>query len=335
MRSFWTLLLAIGHLFTQIGPAPKGEGEEGGDDAAGDEGDGADEGAEPGFFDPDPDDPDEDEADGGEPEGGDDDDDDEDEEEDGDEDEEGEEDEGDDGDDEEDEDEEDEDSVRAELLDTKWEAELAAKAGRGEGKEPKPTLALDKMGLRDQARARFAAIRDKDDDGEKDPEAIFEIALDAAVQVIASYHYDHAGPQSEHMTKGIRNAQVSARLGTFTKEMGEALTPKIERKMAAIYSAKAEKHGWRNADSIPFEDLYAMAGGKPVKGKKSKKSAASKAKRKAARQKAKDLGATHTPRRVAGGRPSKGKKLTAEDREEKAISKSLQRSEDSFFNLGI
>lgn len=321
--TIWAMLAA---LFTRLGPAPeKGEGKDEG--KAKDDDDDRPEGTEHNFFDEDPDDPDDPPVDDGKKDDGKEDSEEEDDEDEGDDDDE----DGDDDDDEDDEDGDDDDlDTSAQLLDAKWEATLSAQHARGEGRQAQPTLALDKMALRKQARERFKEIREKDEEGAHDDEAIFEIAIDAAVQVMASYHYDHAAPEAEKMTKGLRNAQVNARLGTFNKSAGEALTPKIEKRMAAIYTAKAEKYGWRNADAVPFDQLFKMAGGTmPKKGK------GSKAKRQAERQKAKDLGATHTPRRVTGGAPKRGKKLSADEKRERSGDEAARKSMEPFFSMGI
>ena len=225
---------------------------------------------------------------------------------------------------------EDEDDDAGMALRSSWEARLAtASATRG---DERPRIPLNGVRLGDEARKRFDEAR-KAEDGEKDADAIFEIAMDAVLQTLGVYHDNVAKPKHETAEKSIRNVQVGSRLNTFRKAVGDSLTPKIERKMAEVYQEFAAKHGWREADAVPLTDLFRMAGGRMPK--KGKKPAAQKPEDKAARAKAAALGAARGPRALGGGNHPNARGGKPKDPEERALASFRETVRDSsdFFTL--
>lgn len=199
----------------------------------------------------------------------------------------------------EDADEEDDDTALS--LRESWETRLAAEAAPAA-----PRIDVDRAALREEARKRFAELRDKGENGEHDAEAMFEVALDAALQVVGSYHHGIAAPTSERVDKTLRNVQVSRSLASFRREVGERLTPAIEQKMAEVYTDFAQKHGWRKADKVPLKHLFRMAGGR-MKGSPKKSAEAKPADDTAKKQKREALAAAGAPRSLGRTRPE-GKK---------------------------
>lgn len=200
-----------------------------------------------------------------------------------------------------DEDDDYEPSDGAVALKESWNARLQS-AAKGRGDE-RPRIDLSKVSLREEAKKRFADLRDADENGAKDPEAMFEIALDATLQVLGLYHDGVAKPRAEKVDQSIRNATVGRSLATFRRKMGERLTPAVEQRMADLYKGFASEHGWREADSVPLKDLFRMAGGsfKKPAGKPGK--GAAKPGDKAERQKRGALGAASGPKALGRTRP--------------------------------
>ena len=237
----------------------------------------------------------------------------------------------------EDEDSEEEDGEDADdastALRTSWETRLEA-AARGAG-DSRPRLNLSRVTLREDAKKKFDELRAKGADGEHDAEAIFEVAMDAAFQVLGAYHDDVAKPSTEHVEKNLRNVQVGRTLNAFRKQMGASLTPAVEKRMAALYTAWAGKYGWRETDKVPLHDLFRMAGGRKVKataaGKAGSKDPAAAAKA----QKREALGAAAAgPRALGRTRPEGGSRPPA--KEDKALREVAEqnRSNRPFFVLG-
>lgn len=229
------------------------------------------------------------------------------------------------------EEEDDEPDEAAQALRQSWEARLQTSPDP----DPAPRLNVDGVSLREEARERFARLRDKGDEGEHDADAIFEIAMDAVAQTLGAYHNQVAAPGSEKVSKTLRNQQVGRNLREFRAEVGERLTPAIEDRMGAIYTEIADSQGWRKADQIPLKDLFKMAGGRLSKprGKKAKRSKAKK-KTRAQRQKQEALAATRGPKAIGRTSPGKGKGKGRTQNKELAETAEHIRSTRPFFSLG-
>ena len=234
--------------------------------------------------------------------------------------------------DEPDEDEEPEEDDTALSLRESWEGRLEADARANP--EAAPRLASSNWGLREQAKKRFEELREKDADGKFDADAMFEVALDAALQVVGSYHDGVAAPSGDRIEKGLRNVQVGRSLTSFRKEAGERLTSGVEQKMADLYQGFATKFGWRRADKVPLKTLFRMAGGS-LKGKAAAKSSGKEpeADDTATRQKRAALGAAAGPRALGRTRAEDGAgKPRKEDRALREFS-SDARARAPFFTL--
>ncbi len=204
---------------------------------------------------------------------------------------------------EEDADEEEDDTALS--LRESWETRLEADARANP--EAAPRLNLGQTGLREAARKKFEELREKDPDGKFDADAMFEVALDAALQVVGSYHDGVAAPAGDRVEKGLRNVQVGRTLTSFRKEAGERLTEGVERKMADLYQGFATKYGWRRADKVPLKTLFRMAGGSLKGGKAGTKPAAKAGDEDTATsQKRAALGAAGGPRALGRTRPEGG-----------------------------
>lgn len=233
-----------------------------------------------------------------------------------------------------DEDGEDDDADDASTaLRASWETRLDASA-RASG-DTRPRLNLSRVTLRDEAKRKFNELREKGTDGEHDAEAIFEVAMDAAFQVLGAYHDDVARPTSEHVEKNLRNVQVGRTLNAFRKQMGASLTPAVEKKMAALYTQWAGKYGWRETDKVPLRDLFRMAGGRKAKAAPAGKPGAKDPAAAAKAQKREALGAAAAgPRALGRTRPEGGSRTPA--KEDKALREVAEhnRSNRPFFVLG-
>jgi hypothetical protein len=228
----------------------------------------------------------------------------------------------------EDEDEEEDDDA-AIALRASHRARLQASAGQYAPATPR--IALDSVKIRDAARKRFAELQG-DESGKSDADAIAEIVKDVAIQILGSYHDGFTAPAVDRMEKAARNAQVGGALASFRKDVGEALTPAIEKRMAKEYLDFAETHGWRAADSIPLRDLFRMAGGK-VAGKRGKVSGAAKAEAKARKQKEAALAAASGPRPIGRTTPKGERKPKGDDKVRAETARSLI-AQRPFFQMG-
>lgn len=240
--------------------------------------------------------------------------------------------------DESDEDDDGEEDDTALSLRESWEARLEADA-RANPEAP-PRLASQNWGLREAARKRFAELRDKEggEDGKFDAEAMFEVALDAALQVVGSYHDGVAAPAGDRTEKSLRNVQVGRALTAFRKTMGERLTEGVEQKMATLYGEFAQKFGWRRADKVPLKTLFRMAGGSlkgkaAAAGKKPSGKGADEGEDTANRQKRAALGAAGGPRALGRTTPEGGGSRRKEDRALRDFHEDV-RARSPFFTLG-
>ena len=223
---------------------------------------------------------------------------------------------------------EDEEDDTALTLQRSWETRLEAEARTNP--EGPPRLQLGAVKVREAARKRFAELQEEGAD--KDPEAIFEIAMDAALQVVGAYHDDVAHPAGDRVEKSLRNVQVGRTLSSFRKAAGANLTEALEQKMGAKYTELVQKYGWRRADTVPLKDLFRMVGGRMKKGAKAAPEAAPEAK--ARLQKKEALGAASGPRALGRTRPDGGAApAKKEDRALREFSQDVRTSKP-FFSFG-
>lgn len=226
------------------------------------------------------------------------------------------------------------DDDAATALRASWESRLDV-AARTAG-DDRPRLNISRLSLTADARKKFDELRAGDEDGKKDADAIFEVAMDACLQVLGTYHDDVAKPAGQRVEAKVRNIQVGRRLAEFRKSVGAALTPKVEKRMADVYQAWAQKYGWRAVDDVPLADLFRMAGGRKAKAKPAagKKPAADPAER-AREQKRAALGAAGGPRALGRTRPEGGG-AAPKGKEDRALREFAQdvRGRTPFFTLG-
>lgn len=233
-------------------------------------------------------------------------------------------------------DDEDEDDTALSLR-ASYETRLEADAKANPDQRPR-LKSVGAIALRAEARKRFDEIRSRqvgenEDAGKHDAEAMAEVALDIALQVVGAYHDDVAAPTGDRVEKGLRNVQVGRTLNEFRRKMGDRLPEKVEQRMAAIYLELAGKYGWRRADSVPLKALFRMAGGSFKKPAAEKPAGEPKGDDKANRQKRAALGAAAAGPRALGRTRPEGGERRKEDRALREFAED-NRARAPFFTLG-
>ena len=231
---------------------------------------------------------------------------------------------------------------RVESLNELWDARLERAAASGEGQGIKPNVKLGNVKLREDGLKKFKEILAKEgDDAEVQAEAIFEVAMDAAIQTLTAYDSQHVQKHLGGMTEKQMQSELDARWEEFTQTPAGRIAKEdegIRQKMQEVWNDKVAKAGGSKelAMRISYKDYFRLAGGRVTKkaldalgdapAPKAKKSAASKAKK----RKAEALAAARSPRakRTAGlGQRRKAKT----DEEESA--EYIAASDEPFFSV--
>jgi len=235
---------------------------------------------------------------------------------------------------------------RVESLNELWDGRLERAAEAGEGQSVRPNVKLGEVKLRKEGLAKFKEILAKEgEDAEVQAEAIFEVAMDAAIQTLTAYDSQHVQKHLGGMSEKQMQSELDARWEEFTGTPAgkiAAADEKLRGKMQEVWNAKVKKAGGSKelAMRISMKDYFRLAGGRVTKKalaalraqgdapapKGKKKSAASKAKK----RKAADLAASRSPRarRTAG----LGQQRKAKTEEEESADYILA-SEQPFFSV--
>lgn len=230
-----------------------------------------------------------------------------------------------------------------ELLDGRIDRAIAS----GEGRGVKPNVKLGGVKLRAEGLAKFKAILAKEgDDSDLQAEAIFEVAMDAAMQTLGAYDDQHVQGHLERLGKSQMQSDVDSRWNEFLKTPAGRIansSKKIREGMQAAWTKKVEKAGGSRelALRISMKEYFRLAGGRVTKKalaalkdtdgdapapKVKKKSRASK---KASKRKADALAASRRPkaRRTAG----LGQQRRAKSEEQESMESIL--SDQPFFTV--
>lgn len=194
---------------------------------------------------------------------------------------------------------------RVEALSELWDTRLEKAAAAGEGASLRPNVKLGDVKLRADGLAKFKEILSKEGaDADIQAEAIFEVAMDAAIQTITAYDAQHVQTHLGEMSKAQQKRELDRRYEEFS-ETPEGVVmnadPALKKKMQEVWNEKVEKAGGSTelAMRISYKDYFRLAGGRVTKkalreakaGKSSKKAA-----KKPARSKTKAIAAGRSPR---------------------------------------
>lgn len=207
---------------------------------------------------------------------------------------------------------------------------------------PALNVKLGEVQIRSEARARFKKVLEKDgDDAEIQAEAIFEVAMDAAMQTMEQYHSQDVAPRLTTRLEANQAATLNSRYEAFVKtpEGAKMNADKTVRdEMQRRWEADKQKHGVSAAMKLSYKDYFRLSGGKVTKaeraahtkGTAAPKKAAKKAKSKASKRKARDLAASRTPRAKQSGSLARNKRRKGKSTEQESAEYNRATSEPFF-----
>lgn len=239
--------------------------------------------------------------------------------------------------DEEDDEEEDDDGDPSlEFLRERFVSKLKKGVEAGQYHGPrKLDLGLGEVKLRDEAFGLYQkALEGKDDD---DPRAtaaaMFEVAMDATIQVLSRYHQHGPEQDVKRLHARISKGTIESRKAAFAKTAeGKAVqkNPRLAQRMARFYESVVQEVGEDAALSVPFEKFFRLCGGKlPRKGRRSR--AEDREEREEVEERALRRSRTPTDRRPA--RSGRKARTTDVQRSEERYERFLERRSKPLFTL--